>query len=78
MKLSIYGIDTIELEKRYAQHRSDIKHIIDSKYLEFKERCFQLHKKNVQFNRSLAKAEAVYVKELAIQDIENQDAKGMI
>ena len=39
MKISQLGIDTIELGKRYIQHKNDLEHIGNDQYKTFQEKC---------------------------------------
>ena len=61
MEISPIGLDIIELRKRQAQHNADIKHIQDSEYLEFKEKCFQIRQKKIRYMKSLRVKEHEYL-----------------
>ena len=70
MKLSPSGIDTIELDKRYRQHKADLRHIIDSAYMPFEEKGFQIRQKKIQFHKSLRKKEHKYIMSIVYCELE--------
>ncbi len=69
MELSPQGIDTVELKKRYNQHKADIEHVNKSVYLDFDEKCFQIRKIKSNFFKSLRRNELDFISKLAMGDM---------
>lgn len=69
MKKSIFGIDTIELGKRYQQHKNDLEHIGNDQYKTFQEKCAEVRIKKMHFHKSLNAKELDYVHQLVCEDL---------
>ena len=69
MKMSPLGLDTIELKKRYKQHKNDMIHISNDQYKDFQEKSFEIRSKKIRFHKSLNKDELEYVLSLQIEEL---------
>ena len=63
MELTPFGIDVIELKKRIKQNKADIRHIQDSQYNDFAEKCRDIRIKKIHFMKSLKKEELNWIHE---------------
>ena len=69
MKKSPFGLDTIELTKRYRQHKNDMNHISNDQYKSFDEKSFEIRSKKLRFHKSLNEKELDYIHTLVMSDL---------
>ena len=72
MKKSPIGVDTIELTKRYRQHKADLTHIINSVSMDIKERCSKLRVTKIHFHKSLNKSELNFINTIEQKELTHE------